>query len=100
MLLWKPGGTADRTYLHPHMRTEHSLCTFTLSESSDARGWQTLRVRWSVSQSKCWLDRADDQQTTMRDTKAMGVAVEKSVSYLRVRSLGPKGICTRSVIKL
>lgn len=82
------------------MKTEHSLCTFTLSDSSDARGWQKLRVRWSVSQSKCWLERADGPQTTMRDTKAMGAAVEKSVSYLRVRSLGPKGICTRSVVKL
>ena len=61
------------------MRTEHSLCTFTLSESSDARGWQTLRVRWSVSQRKCWLDRVDGHQTTMRDTKAMGVAVEGGI---------------------
>ena len=46
------------------------------------------------------LERVKVNHATELGTKRMGAAVEGSASYLRVRSLGPNGICTRSVTKL
>ena len=96
------GGAADTTYLHPYTYNESSLCSFTLGNTTLSTEWRQFRLSWSVQRRSCSLEEvawsglnAAKQFTTVNTT--MSEAIEKSASYLRVRSLGPGEICTRSI---
>ena len=95
------------------MLVEQSLCTFELPpaalqapvrpQAPSRTKWDTLVIRWSAQHRLCWLERPatpvwgdatpdTTQQQVMNEPTEGG-----AVSYLRVRSLGPHGLCTRRV---